>query len=242
MCLTWRYWRSNTSNLYTRNTFVVNFSSPPTDFSPRKTRQATSDPVHAPMQSHPCGCKCPYGSSNSSSSSASGRERELLLGTGQTDVVRRRISQQQAKLCRVPQKNGRLGVFYSAWKEECFVSEQNMTFLLDLSQSVIKSAADVSIWPAATGFHPWDSRFMTELLRLVANSWNFFNMDILQIDFTTWIWTHLFALPHTSPVRLNAFSPLQFVFVFWSKSRPQVFVSTERNKCNKKAPHKVKQY
>lgn len=192
MYLTWRYWRSNTSNLYTRNTFVVNFSSPPTDFSPRKTWQATSGPVHAPMQSHPCGCKCPYGSI--SSSSASGRERELLLGTGQTDVVRRSISQQQAKLCRVPQKNGRLGVFYSACKEECFVPEQKMTFLLDLSQSVIKSVADVTIWPAATGFHPRDSRFMTELLRLVANSWKFFSMDIwlIEIDFTTWIWTHHF--------------------------------------------------
>lgn len=124
-----------------------------------------------PAQSQPCDCKCPYGSS-SSSSSKSGREGELLLGRGRTDVVRGRISQQHAKLW-VLQNNGGLGVFYSAGKEECFVPEQNMTFLLDLRQPVLKSVADVSIWPAAIGFHPQDSPFMTELLRLAANSWNF---------------------------------------------------------------------
>lgn len=48
---------------------------------------------------------------------------------GRTDVVWRRISQQHAKLCGVLKKNGRLGVFHCAGKEECFVLEQNMTFL-----------------------------------------------------------------------------------------------------------------
>lgn len=86
----------------------------------------------------------------------------MLSGRGRTDVVRRRISQQHAKLCGVLQKNGRLGVFNSAGKEECLVPVQSVmstgfVFFLDLSQSVMKASADDSIRPAATGFLPTDS-------------------------------------------------------------------------------------
>lgn len=66
------------------------------------------------------------GSSTSSTSSASGGGGELLSGRGRTDVVRRRISQQHAKLCGVLQINGRLRVFHSAGKEECFVPVQSV--------------------------------------------------------------------------------------------------------------------
>lgn len=133
---TWRYWRSNTSNLHTHNTFGVNFSSPPPHFSPKKKKndKRPLTPRTPPRSRTPVEASVLNvgGSGTSSTSSASGGGGELLSGRGRTDVVRRRISQQHAKLCGVLQKNGRLRVFHSAGKEECFVPVQSVmsTFFL----------------------------------------------------------------------------------------------------------------